>query len=199
MARVKVSSINVPGINVWADIHDRTGLAGLTAQAIKNLTAAATAAARAGLTDFVITAGKGEGHISHGGGTEFDAKAYRNGRLWTPEERVAVAIGARKAGADRFGLYSFGDGYTGNGTIHIGYSGPGRPAAVWGYLGKVRGAESRLFQNDAEKAFLAGKTPAFVEVPDPFGVDRLKAAMEGGYRTRSEAIAAATDWRGYHP
>src|SRR5690606_25188867 len=63
-------------------------------------------------------------------------------------------------GADRFGFYGLGEGKLGQGSLHIGLSGKGRPAAVWGATdprtGKnlTSGERSRAFTNSAERSFL---------------------------------------------
>src|SRR5690606_20967274 len=115
------------------------------------------AAPGAGIARINVQAGREGGHLSHTEGTEIDLKGFdAAGNLWTPEQRVAIAEGARAGGADRFGLYGFGEGKLGAGTLHVGYSGPRRPAAVWGATdpktGKnlVRGEASRRFTNPAE-------------------------------------------------
>lgn len=181
---------NIGGVNVFANIGDRTSMQGVTPRAMAILRGAAAGAKRAGLTSLVVTAGKGGGHKSHSQGTELDLKGYSGNKLWTPEQRVIVAEGGRASGADRFGLYSFGKGFTGNGSLHIGYSGPGRPAAVWGYGGKTSGNASRAFTNPAEKSFLNRRyKPMATDVTakdDTISVEP-KAPDKGG-------IAAADQW-----
>lgn len=150
-------------IDVSNGIIDRTSLQGMTPEAIRQLQAAVIAAQDAGLSQIVVTAAKGGGHLSHKSGTEWDIKGVNeDGSRWTNAQRVAVAKGARKAGADRFGLYQMDKGL-GKGTLHFGYSGPGRPAAVWGAGGQVRGAKARAFTNPDERSFAAsalGGVPA---------------------------------------
>ncbi len=143
-------------ISVVNGIQDRTSMEGMTPEAIAILQGAQQAAQQAGLSQIVVTAGRGGGHLSHSQGTEWDIKGINpDGSLWTPDQRVAVAEGARAAGADRFGLYNMENGL-GKGTLHMGYSGPGRPAAVWGANGLTSGAASRNFTNPYEQAFLKG-------------------------------------------
>lgn len=179
------------GVTVRLNIHDRTGVAGMTAQAGAILRAAAEAAATVGLSRIDVTAAKGGGHKSHGAGTEWDIKGYTpEGTLWTPQQRVAVAEGGRTAGADRFGLYSFGKGYLGNGSLHVGYSGPGRPSSVWGYKGATSGDRSRAFSDQAEKQFLSHFNSGVIQEldapKDPFGVDKIQVADIPTPRARPE-------------
>lgn len=141
-------------IKVGEDIHDATSTEGMTPRAMEILQASITAAAAAGLTSLDVVAGKGGGHLSHAEGTEWDLVGRNaDGSIWTNAQRVAVADGARQAGADRFGLYEMDKGL-GAGTVHIGYSGNGRPAAVWGADGLTSGAASQQFKDPSEKAFL---------------------------------------------
>jgi len=141
-------------VSVVNGINDRTSMEGMTPEALAYLEAAKEAAAAAGLSQIVITAGRGGGHLSHASGTEFDIKGINpDGSLWTPDQRAQVAAGAQSAGADRFGLYDMENG-RGKGTLHMGLSGDGRPAAVWGAGGRTSGAASREFTNPAERAFL---------------------------------------------
>lgn len=185
-----VASGGVPpseGVVVSAAIRDRTSTEGMTPRALELLDAARVAGAAAGLARIDIVAAKGGGHISHGAGTEWDLIGYNaDGSKWTPAQRVAVAEGARQAGADRFGLYNMERG-VGKGTLHLGYSGgPGRPAAVWGANGLVRGAASRKFSNPFEIAFLQGPKAvgsmlAYLPVPNtaPFSAVMSGAAVSG--------------------
>jgi peptidoglycan hydrolase-like protein with peptidoglycan-binding domain len=137
------------------NIKDRTSANGMTDRAQRILDAAARGADAAGLSRIEVTAAKGGGHKSHGNGTEWDIKGYnRDGSLWNNAQRVAVAEGARLGTADRIGVYRLSGGL-GGGTLHLGYSGPGRPAAVWGANGLTNGAKSRQFTHPAEKAFFA--------------------------------------------
>lgn len=134
------------------DIRDRTTATGMQPQAIKQLNAAADFAGQAGLSRIVAVAGRGPGHRSHGYGTEWDLMGYNaDGSKWTREQRVAVAQGARSAGATRFGFYEYGASYpTMDGRLHIGSRGP---AATWGAGGYVKGDRSRQYTNEAERAF----------------------------------------------
>lgn len=182
-------------------IRDRTSAEGMTSQALVHLESAAQYAAQAGLARIVVVSGRGPGHRSHEAGTEWDLMGYNaDGSKWTREQRVAVAAGARAAGATRFGFYEYGENYpTNDGRLHIGYRGP---AATWGAGGNVRGAASRRYSNEAERAFSSafyagvefdyapflGKTARPPEadnapgaVPyagDPFGVSASKATIE---------------------
>ena len=136
-------------------IADQTSTEGMTPRAMSYLEAARSAAADAGLARIDIVAGKGGGHLSHAEGTEWDIIGYNaDGSMWTNAQRVAVAGGARDAGADRFGLYEMDKGL-GAGTLHIGYSGNGRPAAVWGANGLTSGAAAQNFKDPDSKAFFA--------------------------------------------
>jgi len=152
-------------IPVRENIVDRTGLAGMTPQAVQQFVSAAKSAQDAGMSRFDITAAKGGGHKSHFAGTEWDVIGYKNDAngdptvKWTPAERVAVAQGARDAGANRFGLYSFGKTTGGQGILHFGYGPPsfgaGYHNVVWGKDGLTGGAGSADFTDPAEKAFAA--------------------------------------------
>lgn len=134
------------------DIRDRTTATGMQPQAIAQLNAAAEFAGQAGLSRIVVVAGRGPGHKSHGAGTEWDLMGYNaDGSKWTREQRVAVAAGARSAGATRFGFYEYGKSFpTADGRLHIGSRGP---AATWGAGGYTGGAKSRAYTNEAERAF----------------------------------------------
>lgn len=137
------------------NIGDRTSADGLTDRARQILNGAAQGADIAGLSRITVTAGKGAGHKSHGSGTEIDIKGYNaDGSLWSNAQRVAVAAASRTATADRIGIYQMSKGL-GQGTLHLGYSGPGRPAAMWGANGLTGGAKSRQYTDPAEKAFYA--------------------------------------------
>ena len=121
----------------------------------------AAGASRAGLDRLDITAGYEGGHKSHLSRNDLDVKGYAGNQLWNPEQRVGVARGGGAGGADRFGLYSFGEGYTGNGSLHIGRAGAVNPRtgertprAVWGYRGMTGGDASRAFSDPYERAFL---------------------------------------------
>ena len=147
-------------------VRDRTSFKGMTDRALRYMEAAQQAAEAAGLASVKFVAGRGPGHKSHKAGTEFDMVGYNaDGRLWTNAQRVAVAAGVRKAGADRFGIYNMSNG-VGQGTLHVGYSGPGRPAAVWGAGGRTGGAASRRFTDPSEQAFLKSYN-ANVPMPTP--------------------------------
>jgi len=144
---------NATKIDVVNGITDRTSTQGMTPHAVEILEAAKQAAAAAGLSQIVVTAGKGSGHLSHAYGTEWDIKGYNaDGSLWNNAQRVAVAAGANQAGADRLGIYRM-EGGLGGGTLHLGYAGKAGPAAMWGAGGHVRGPESRNYTDPAEKAF----------------------------------------------
>lgn len=152
----KVMFTAASGVVVRAAIIDRTSTGGMTPKALSILNTVAENAAAAGIMQIDVTAAKGGGHLSHRGGTEWDVKGYTaDGKLWSPEQRAAVAAAGASAGANRFGLYSFGKGFLGNGSLHIGYSGPGRPAAVWGFRGRTSGDAARAFTNPAEARFLS--------------------------------------------
>lgn len=141
-------------VPIYEAIRDRTSTAGMTPQSKKYLEAAAAGAKAAGLADLKIVAAAGGGHLSHGRGTEWDLVGVNpDGSPWTTKQRIQVAEAARAAGADRFGIYDMSKG-TGAGTLHMGYSGPGRPAAVWGAGGKTSGEASHNFTDPSEKAFL---------------------------------------------
>jgi len=151
----QMATIQTPN-GVTLRVSAKTGLNGLSERTRAIIAGMAQAAPAAGISVIDITAGKEGGHLSHANGTEVDLKAYSaDGSLWTTAQRVALAAGAQAGGADRFGLYSFGKGKLGSGTMHVGFSGPGRPPAVWGADSKVRGDASRRFTDPAEKAFLA--------------------------------------------
>lgn len=135
-------------------IRDKTSVAGMTPRAIQYIEAAAVGAATAGLSEIRIVAGAGGGHKSHAQGTEWDITgANSDGSKWSTQQRVQVADAARVAGADRFGIYDIEKGL-GAGTLHLGYSGKGRPAAVWGAKGLTSGAASQQFSDPNEVAFL---------------------------------------------
>ena len=169
-------------ILVNENIRDRTSTMGMTPQAVAQLQAAAKAAAAAGLARIDVVAARGGGHKSHKMGTEWDIIGYNpDGSKWTPDQRVAVAAGAKAGGADRFGLYNMERGL-GQGTLHMGYSGPGRPAAIWGANGLTGGAASRNFSNPYEKQFLAG---TFVP---PADIPNMPTAMA------ARSPASATPW-----
>ncbi len=105
-------------IDVTNEITDGTSAAGMTPQALRILQGAINGARAAGLERIAITAGRGGNHLSHRAGTEWDIKGYNlDGSLWSKEQRVAVAEGARRAGADRFGIYHMERGL-GAGTLH---------------------------------------------------------------------------------
>lgn len=179
------------GVTVVANIQDRTGLTGMTPRAMSILESAANAGAAVGIVRIEVTAGKGEGHKSHSAGTEWDIKGYTaDGKLWTPEQRVAIAAGGARAGADRFGLYSFGANYTGNGSLHIGYSdrAHGRPAAVWGYRGLTGGDDSRRFTNAAERQFLTNRSAG--------NPGRMVDGAPGNWLHASREAIAAIESRG---
>lgn len=155
-----ISSQSVP-IDVRNAIADSTSMEGMTARAQSILQAAVSAGRDAGLVRIDIVAGKGGGHLSHMDGTEWDLVGRNaDGSIWTNEQRVAVAQGARSAGADRFGLYDMDRGL-GAGTIHIGYShtspttGEQFVPAVWGAGGVTSGPASQRFTNPADRAFFA--------------------------------------------
>ena len=126
-------------------------LRGMTPQARRQLEAALEGAERAGLAEIRVIAGKAaSGHVSHYAGTEWDIQGYTaDGKLWSREQRVAVASAARDAGANRFGLYSTGR------TLHMGHGPPGSSAinTTWGAGGLTGGEASRRFTNPAELAF----------------------------------------------
>jgi len=145
-----------PGVIV--DIIDNTTLEGLQPTTLTFLRAAGAAAIAAGLDHIQVTAGAGsDGHVSHYDGTEADIVGFNaDGSRWTQDQRVAVAGGARGAGANRFGFYSNPDGsYSGN-SLHIG-TGPGgrNQNATWGFGGATSGEGARAFTNPAEAAFSA--------------------------------------------
>lgn len=179
------------GVVVRANIVDRTGTGKLQPRTWDIVRGMASAAPAAGIAIIDITAGAGGGHKSHGAGTEVDIKGYTaDGQLWSPEQRVAIAQGARQAGADRFGMYGFVPGKLGNGTLHVGYSGKGRPAAIWGAYDPASGNnltsgdKSRAFTNPAEQAFLAGTyqlpdSPATATAFNPDSVSPTTAKLAG--------------------
>jgi hypothetical protein len=134
-------------------IRDRTSVRNMTPRALTVLSGASQAASAVGLARIDILAAKGGGHRSHASGTEWDIIGYNaDGTRWTHQQRIAVAEGARQAGADRFGIYNMARGL-GAGTLHIGYSGPGRPAGTWGANGRISGAAARAFTDPQEQAF----------------------------------------------
>ena len=121
----------------------------------------ARGAKQAGLDRLDLTGGYEGGHKSHLSRHDLDFKGYQGNTLWNPEQRVAVARGGAAGGARRFGLYSFGEGFLGNGSLHIGKAGARNPrtgnptpAAVWGYRGLTGGDASRAFTDPYERAFL---------------------------------------------
>lgn len=183
-----MATIQTPN-GVTLRVSAKTGLKGLSERTRAIIAGMAQAAPAAGIAVIDITAGKEGGHLSHAKGTEVDLKAYSaDGSLWTPEQRVALAAGAQAGGADRIGLYSFGKGKLGSGTMHVGYSGPGRPAAVWGADSKVRGAASRRFTNPAEKAFLAS-----YQNGQPFDTASLGLSPLGASQAPQTAQSAIAD------
>lgn len=142
------------GVRVDSSIIDSTSVKGMQPRAYQILDGMVDAAPKAGIARLVITAAHGGGHKSHGAGTEWDMVGYTaDGKRWSAEQRVAIAAGGRDSAgrADRFGLYEGG-----NGSLHIGYSGPGRPPATWGAGGLTGGDASRNFREPASRAFLAG-------------------------------------------
>lgn len=161
-------------VGVSVGIRDRTSMEGMADRAYSVLDGAQAAASAIGV-DLKVVAAKGPGHKSHAGGTEWDVVGYHpDGTKWTNAERVAVAQGARQAGADRFGIYNMAHGL-GQGTLHMGYSGDGRPAAIWGANGITSGPLSRMFIDPSERAFRnAYQSGATYPIPP----DLLDAARE---------------------
>ncbi len=141
------------GASISWQIGDSTHQAGVTQQTLQELSALAQAAGAAGVSQIVVTAGKGQGHLSHSAGTELDVRGVNpDGSPWTTAQKVAAAEGARAAGANRFGFYP--------GTmLHFGKSHPGFDPAMWGARGLVKGDASRKFSDPAELAFLQGRSP----------------------------------------
>lgn len=142
------------GVRVEAGIIDQTSVKGMQPRAYQILDGMVEAAPRAGIVRLVITAAKGGGHKSHSEGTEWDVVGLTaDGKRWSAEGRAIVAEGARDSPgrADRFGLYEGG-----NGSLHVGYSGPGRPPAYWGAGGLTGGEASRDYREPASQRFLAG-------------------------------------------
>lgn len=180
-----MATIQTPN-GVTLRVSAKTGLRGLSERTQRIIAGMAQAAPSAGIAVIDITAGKEGGHLSHANGTEVDLKAYSaDGSLWTTQQRVALAAGAQAGGADRFGLYSFGKGKLGSGTMHVGYSGPGRPPAVWGADSKVRGDASRRFTDPAEKAFLAA-----YQAGQPFDIASLGLTPLGPASAPQDAQSA---------
>jgi hypothetical protein len=138
------------GVRVESGIIDQTSVRGMQPRAYDILDGMAEAAGANGITRLVITAAAGGGHKSHSQGTEWDVVGYRaDGSKWNGAQRVAVARGGFRRGGDRAGLYEGG-----NMSLHMGYSGPGRPAAIWGAGGLTGGDASRAFRDPASAAFL---------------------------------------------
>jgi hypothetical protein len=130
-------------------------LAGLSADAQRQLEAIKAAAEDIGLAKIVVTAGREGGHLSHGRGTEMDIYGVRpDGTQWSREQRVQAAAVARGAGADRFGFYENSD-RSFDPMLHFGNSGPGRPSAMWGANDRTSGARSREYRDASERAFYA--------------------------------------------
>lgn len=176
---------------VRENIKDQTSTAGMTPRAMDILAGAAEAAQAAGLDHIEIVAGKGGGHLSHSEGTEWDLVGYHaDGSIWTNAERVAVAEGARGAGADRFGLYQMDRGL-GAGTIHVGYSGEGRPAAVWGANGLTSGAAARNFTDPSEKQFLTAYDRRAPLPPNALAYQPATSSPAGGARVPAAVATAA--------
>lgn len=147
-----IASLAIP-IKVAQAIRDQTHVEGMTPKAMKLLEAAVGGAKAAGLDKIEITAAKGGGHLSHASGTEWDIVGRNaDGSMWNNDQRVAVAEAARRGGADRFGLYDMEKGL-GAGTLHFGYSGEGRPAAVWGAGGNTSGSKAVQFSDPASINF----------------------------------------------
>lgn len=102
----------------WS-IKDRTSSRGMTQSALSMLSAATAAAKGMGL-NLQLTAGMGQGHLSHQWGTEADMIGYHaDGSPWTKAERLAVAQAAAGAGANRFGLYPGNSLHLGVGNTHV--------------------------------------------------------------------------------
>ena len=127
-------------------IKDRTSMRGVQPKTYNSLNHANAAAKQMGVR-LVVTAGAGGGHRSHGSGTELDVIGYHaDGSKWTTAERAKVALAGGRVGANRFGLYP-------GMSLHIGTAGGGRPSAMWGAGGLVRGDASRQFTDPADRAF----------------------------------------------
>jgi len=128
-------------------IKDRTSWRGMQPRALKIMDAVSMQAQQMGIR-LVVTAGKGGGHRSHAAGTEVDLVGYhQDGSKWNPRERAIIAMAGGRVGANRFGLYP-------GGSLHIGYGGGGRPSAVWGAGGVLKGPSARNFRNPADREFL---------------------------------------------
>lgn len=108
-------------------------LSNLTPQAIERLKQQSIAAKAAGVTRLELSGAQtgGNGHVSHGAGTETDIIGYNeDGSVWNSEQRATTALGAIRAGADRAGLY------INSATLHTGKTNEveGGPTAkgAWG-------------------------------------------------------------------
>src|SRR5215467_4702470 len=162
-------------IQVIAHIRDGTSLKGMQPRAYQILSGMVDAAERAGVKQLIITAGAGGGHLSHAGGSEWDVYGIQqNGQIWTPAQRVATAQGGRGASADRFGFYEGAGASAQRNGLHIGYSGPGRPSAVWGASGLTGGQASRAFNQAENRDFLSGFQPT------PYGRYDIRGGAKAG-------------------
>jgi len=145
-----------PGVVV--DIIDNTTLDGLQPSTLAFLEAAGAAALAAGLDHIQVTAGAGsDGHVSHYDGTEADLVGFNaDGSRWRQDQRLAVAGGAREAGANRFGFYTNPNGSFSGNSLHLG-TGPGgrNQNATWGFGGQTSGEGARSFTFPGEAAFAA--------------------------------------------
>tara|TARA_R110000868_G_scaffold122871_4_gene325752 strand:+ start:14926 stop:17943 length:3018 start_codon:yes stop_codon:yes gene_type:complete len=141
-------------ISAEISVRDRTSAERLTGSALAMWQAMVAGAERAGLSRIVMTAGGGEGHLSHGQGTEIDLVAYNaDGSRWTGEQRVAVAAAAAAAGGNRFGFYSRDGASVSSLHVGLGYEGAPRNVA-WGPGGQTDGVSVNGFRPE-ERAFVA--------------------------------------------
>jgi hypothetical protein len=167
-------------------VFERAGnVTNMTDAAKAQLQAAIDAAERAGVAKVVVTGAREDGHRSHlprgdAPGTEWDFYGVNaDGTLWSREQRVYAAEGARAAGANRFGFYERPNGQF-DPMLHIGQSRPGFDQAIWGRNHQYGGASSRSFQNPAEKAFTTAAYPRGLDQYPSFQRTALAPWQGGG-------------------
>jgi LysM repeat protein len=125
-------------------IGDRTSMRGVQPRTIAAMQRGQATAEQMGIR-LVVTAGAGGGHLSHGSGSEIDFIGYRaDGSKWNHVERARIIA---TMGFNRIGLYP-------GMSAHGGFSGDGRPSAMWGAGGLVRGPASRQYTNSADQSLL---------------------------------------------
>jgi hypothetical protein len=182
-----------PGVIV--DIVDNTTLEGLRPETLRIMQSMGQAALAAGLSHVQITAGHGTGgHVSHWDGTEVDLVGFNaDGTRWTQDQRIAIAGGAREAGANRFGFYSNSNGsFTGN-SLHVGTGPQGQNQnSYWGYGGATSGDSARAFSYAGERDFMNGVNTQPGGYTNTYGSPTPSTNAPGSLTTRmNETFGAA--------